>query len=251
MRTAKTVLVALPTAGLLTPLLLAPAQGAGSLSLTPAIVEHVARTGDVGAVTVANATGKAVTVTVTPRPWTQSRTGAVAPDRRRRLGNVAVSVRSFSLPAGARRTVSLRLLKGAKGGSLFGAVEVVGLPPKVKTTRSGIIAAYRLIGSLRLTPLTARRTATAGRATVRGGAAVLAVRNTGNTVDPIAGRAVLRGARGSKTVTVRGVRVLPGRTVDLNLGSVKGLPKGAYRARVSLTQGGQPLLTVSRALRVR
>jgi hypothetical protein len=223
------------------------ALGAGGLALTPAVVEHAAKPGAVGTITVDNSSATALKVTVTPRPWIQSRSGAVSPDRRKTLGrDIAVSAKSFTLAAGQRRTVTLKELRRPSGGALFGSLEVIGAPTSRPRT-SGIVAKYRLISSLRLTAARPRHGVRIGAARISRRNAVVAVRNSGNTVDAVAGRATLRSARGTIDATIAPVRVLPGATVDLVLTAASRLPKGRWTATVTLTQGGARVATARRA----
>ena len=197
-------------------------------------------------------------IKVAARPWRQARSGAVAPDRRKTLARqVRVSAGSFTLAPGARRSVAFTLLSAPVGGSLYGAMEVVGTPPKPKK-RSGIVAAYRLVGSMRLNPAAGTAHAAARGSARRGStgkgakrAIKVALRNTGNTVDPVRGTARVTGSRGTRTVSIADKRIVPGATIDLPLGAVKGLPKGSYRARISLFQAGKPVLTTTRRFRIR
>ncbi len=244
-------------AALLAGVALPQALAAGGLSISPAIVEHLARPGTVGSIEVKNSTSTPLAITVAARPWRQARSGAVAPNRRRTLAKqVRVSAGSFTLAPGARRSVAFTLLRAPSSGSLYGAMEIIGKPPKPKK-RSGIVAAYRLVGSMRLNPAAARRALrlrlSSPRVTGRGAkrAIKVALRNTGNTVDPVRGTARVSGSRGSRTISIADKRIVPGATVDLPLGAVKGLPKGSYRARVSLFQSGKPVLTTTRRFRIR
>ncbi len=248
--------IAIAGGALLAGLGLAPALGAGGLSMSPAIVERVATPGAAGSVEVRNATSGPLAITFVPRPWRQARSGAVAPNRRKKLtSQVRVSAGAFNLPAGAKRTVSLTLVRTGAGRSLYGAIEIVGMPPKPK--KGGIIAAFRLVGSLRLNPPAAAR-----RLRLRLGSArftgrrakrtiAIALKNTGNTVEPITGTVRVSGPRGTRTISIAGRRVVPGATVDLALGAVRGQSKGTYRARVGLFQGGRPVLTQTRTFRIR
>ena len=242
-------------AAMLAGVALPQALAAGGLSISPAIVEHLARPGSVGSIEVKNTTSTPLAITVAARPWRQARSGAVAPNRRKTLANqVRVSAGSFTLAPGARRSVAFTLLRAPSGGSLYGAMEIIGRPPKPKK-RSGIVAAYRLVGSMRLNPAAARRALrlSSPRVTGRGAkrAIKVALRNTGNTVDPVRGTARVSGSRGSRTISIADKRIVPGATVDLPLGAVKGLPKGSYRARVSLFQAGKPVLSTTRRFRIR
>jgi hypothetical protein len=223
------------------------AFAAGGLSISPAVLEHRATVGPVGSVVVSNTASTALKVTVTPRPWIQSRSGAVSPDRRKTLGrDIAVSAKSFTLAAGQRRTVTLKELRRPSGGALFGSLEVIGAPTSRPRT-SGIVAKYRLISSLRLTAARPRHGVRIGAARISRRNAVVAVRNSGNTVDAVAGRATLRSARGTIDATIAPVRVLPGATVDLVLTAASRLPKGRWTATVTLTQGGARVATARRA----
>lgn len=233
------------------------ALAAGGLSISPALVEHLAQPGTVGSIEIKNTTSVPLAIKVAARPWRQARSGAVAPDRRKTLAKqVRVSAGSFTLAPGASRSVAFTLLRAPSGGSLYGAMEVIGTPPKPKK-RAGIIAAYRLVGSLRLNPAAARRTLrlklSAPRVVGKGAKRAIkaALRNTGNTVDPVTGTARVSGSRGSRTLSIAAKRIVPGATIDLPLGAVKGLPKGSYRARISLFQAGKPVLSTTRRFRIR
>ena len=47
------------------------------------------------------------------------------------------------------------------------------------------------------------------------------------------------------------MRILPGKSVDLRLLSLRGLKKGSYSASVTLTQAGRNRLSVTRRFRIR
>lgn len=244
-------------AALLTVAALPAARAAGGLSISPAIVEHVAQPGTVGSVIVKNTTSTPLSITVAERPWRQARSGAVAPDRRHTLASqVRVSAGAFALAPGTSRTITLTLLRAPAAGSLYGATEIIGTPPPPKK-RGGIVAAFRLVGSLRLNPAPARRKLSlqlaSARLTGKGSARAIAValRNRGNTVDPVSGTARVSGARGTRTVSIAAKRIVPGATVDLPLGAIRGLPHGSYRIRIALRQAGKAVLTSTRRLRIR
>ena len=251
----KRTLILAIAAAVLAGFALPQALAAGGLSISPAIVEHLAQPGAVGSIEVKNTTSSPLAITVAARPWRQARSGAVAPNRRKKLAQVRVSAGSFSLAPGARRTVAFTLLRAPAGGSLYGAMEIIGKPPKPKK-RSGIVAAYRLVGSMRLNPATARRSLRvrlgAARVTGKGAkrAIKVALRNAGNTVDPVRGTARISGSRGSRSIAIADRRIVPGATVDLPLGAIRGLAKGRYSARVSLFQAGKPVLTATRRFRI-
>ncbi|WP_445152548.1 hypothetical protein [Baekduia sp. Peel2402] len=224
----------------------------GGLSVTPAVIERTAVRGDTASIMVLNSTSQPLKITVTPRPWTQSRSGAVAPNRHKTLlSRVGVSARSFTLAAGGRRTVTMNVKSIPSSGSLYGSVETIGLPAKAK--QNGITAAYRLISTLRLNPTPARRhlAVRASSPRLNGRAIVLPVKNTGNTVSPISGDVRIKGAAGTRTDTIRAASILPSSTVNLGLGSTKGLPAGSYAVTVSLKQNGKTVLRTTKRLRVK
>jgi hypothetical protein len=241
-------------AALLLPTALAGADAtSGALAVTPAVIERTAVRGDAAPIMVVNSTGKALKITVTPRPWTQSRSGAVAPNRHKTLlSTVGVSARSFTLAAGERKSVTLTVKSVPSAGSVYGSVETIGLPtgPAKKT---GITAAYRLVSSLRLNPTAAKQRlkVKASAVKLKGRAIALPVKNTGNTVGPVSGDVRIKGAAGSRSADVKATPILPGSTVDLPLGSTKGLPAGRYTVSVTLKQGGKSVLKTSRTLRVK
>lgn len=226
------------------------AFAAGSLSISPAILETVAKPGRVGAVTVANTTSAPMRVTVRTRPWRQARSGVVTPDGRRTLSRqVRVSPASFTLPAGQRRAIDVRLLRAPAGGSLYGSVEIIGTPPAAKR---GIRTRSRLIAGLRLNPLAAQRVlrVQVGRIRAGGRSALMAVRNAGNTVTPLTGSVRISGGSGTLRTTIAEARILPGATVDLSLRSGR-LLAGRYTATVTLRQAGRRVASVKRRFTVR
>jgi hypothetical protein len=230
----------------------ADAAGGGGLSVTPAVIERTAVRGDTTSVQVVNGTSQTLKITVTPRPWTQSRSGAVAPNRHKTLlSRLGVSARSFTLGAGDRRTVTMNIKSLPASGSLYGSIETIGLPTVKK--KNGITAAYRLISTLRLNPPSAKRRLAlrASSPRLKSRAILLPVKNAGNTVLPVTGDIRIKGATGTRTTTVRATPILPGATVDLGLGSAKGLPSGTYTVSVALTQDGKKVLRTTKKLRVK
>jgi hypothetical protein len=228
----------------------------GGLSITPGILEHVARPGGVGAVTVSNTTRRPMTVRLVLRPWTQARSGAVAPNRRGTLGKVRPNRRSFALRAGASRTLRLSLARRPARGSLYGAIEVTGTPRR--KGGKNIRVAYRLVTSLRLFPSAGARRyrAVPGRlfehGSVRHGALFLAVKNAGNTIDPIGGRVRISGRGHTLSGIVAPKTILPGATVNLRLTRLRGtLPRGRYEVGVRLMQAGHRVGGLRRSVRLR
>jgi hypothetical protein len=234
----------------------APAAKAaqGGLSITPAILETTARSGASRSATVTNSTSRTLRVTVRARPWRQSSTGVVAANRRRTLGAIRLSTTKFTLAAGARRVIGVRLRRVPSGRSQYGALDVVGKPAR---RRRGINVAYRLVSSLRFNPpagarrlrLRAGSTRVSGRGSSK--ALLLKVRNRGNTVDPVGGSVTITGSGGGRSGTISSVRILPGKVVAVRLASLRGLRKGTYRASVTLTQARRNRLSATRTFRIR
>jgi hypothetical protein len=227
------------------------AAAAGGLSIKPAILEQRATRGASGTVEIVNSSDRKLDVTVAPRPWRQSRTGAIAADRRRTLSRfMRVSDSSFTLAAGARRTITATLTRVPARDSLYGSLEVIGRPTRL---RKGVNLGYRVIGRLRFNPRAADRKLKlrAGAARVSGRTLTLEVRNAGNTIDPVGGDVVIRGPRGGRSRGIRGVGILPGKRVSLELASLNGLRAGRYTAAVTLTQRGRNRLSVTRHFHIR
>ena len=141
-------------------------------------------------------------MTVNARPWTQSASGVVAPNRRGTLGGVAVSERRFTLAPGATKDVTVTLSSVPSAGYLYGALEIVGLPTDI-AKRKGVVAGYRLVDSLRYNAATATYGLKAGAAKIAGKGTkktlTLSVRNTGNTIAPVTGTVSSRARPGPRT----------------------------------------------------
>jgi hypothetical protein len=229
----------------------ASTTAAGGLSIAPAFLEHEAQQGPVGEIRVANGSAKALAITVRARPWIQERSGAVRPEGRTTLPQVRLNATTFTLAPGEARSVSATLLSRPASGSLYGAVDVLGTPRGARP-RNGILARYRLLGGLRLTPAAAQRRLRVRVGTPRadGHGVVVPVRNRGNTVEPLTGSARIVGATGTLRATIAAQRILPGGLVDLRVRRGR-LPAGRYTVAISLRQGGRQVASVTRALRER
>jgi hypothetical protein len=241
--------VALAAAGLATGGVIAQADdaapraraAAGGVVLTPQTVEHTARKGTLGSVTIKNTTTDTLKVTVRVRPWIQNRTtGQVDPNYNVSLSRyVAANASSFNLAAGASKSVSMVQRRTPPGGSLYAAIEVLGKPRNAKA-RNGIIPNYRIVGRLRANPASKRVSLRAGRIGFigRGGGrqVVVPIRNTGNTLDPIGGSVTFTGPTG-KTNALKAITPIPGQVVNLIGGHISDFKKGKYTARWSITQG--------------
>jgi hypothetical protein len=234
------------------------ASDAGGLSMTPQIVQRSAKVGTAATVIVTNTTSHQMRVTLRPRPWVQALDGTVAPDPRRTLTRlVRPSPSAFTMAAKSRRMVRLTLRRHPSGGSLYGALDLTGIPRGARLP-NGITPRYRLIGSLRLDPVRRRMRIRAGtlKVTGRSGrhAIVLPLRNLGNTVEPVTGRVALIGPGATRANVLRAVRIVPRRLVNLTLGTYRGLLRGQragrYKLTVTLTQGGRRVLHSTRSVRL-
>lgn len=219
------------------------AAGSGSLSLSPPLLTHAAVAGSVGSMTVSNSTAQTMKTTVTVRPWRQAASGAASPNQAASLGEVRLSSTSFTLAPGTSKVVSLTLTKVPGPGSLYGNVDVIALPTQ-KASGPGVNFGYRLIGSLRLTPVHARVSARVGSVVVSGthrrGGLSLAITNTGNLLAASGGSVYVRSARGGANASVSAVNILPGATVDVPFMSLNGvLPAGRYTFSGSVLLGGR------------
>jgi hypothetical protein len=213
---------------------------AGGVALTPQTVEHSARKGTLGTVSVKNTTKEVLKVTVRVRPWIQNRiTSAVNANLKVSLSRyVAASPSSFNLAPGSR-SVAIVQRRTPPGGSLYAAIEVFAKPRNAKA-RNGIIPQYRVVGRLRANPTRKRVALRAGTngfvGRGDGRQLVMPVRNTGNTLDPIGGSVAIKGPT-SRTNTVKPIGIVPGQVVNLVGGSLKGFKKGSYSAVWSIRQG--------------
>jgi hypothetical protein len=216
----------------------AHAQGSGGLSVTPAILEHRAKVGSVGSMTLTNTTRETLRVTVRVRPWRQELNGRVFTDDRSTLSRyVRANRRSFRIRAGQKVPLSFRMRRRTRSGSLYGNVDILGKPIKTRG-RKGIIPQYRLISTLRLHPSKKRHRLRTGAAQVRRGQVLLPVRNLGNTIDPVGGSFTMTGPS-SRRGNFRSIAALPGKLIALGGGTTRGLRKGRYTLNATVTQGGR------------
>ena len=225
------------------------AAAAGGLKIGPVLIEKTAAAGSVGTIQVTNNSAKRVDVTVAARPWTQSTSGAVSLNRRKTLSGIDLSEKSFSLAPRAKKDVAVTASTGA---SMYGGVEVIGLPDGA-ADQDGVVLGYRLVSSLRLNPATPVLSLVAGSPKVTGKGAdravVLPVKNAGNTVQPVSGSVRLKSALGTRNRDLSSLRILPGKRVNVLLSSTAALKPGSYTATVRLTQGGKTT-TVTKNVRV-
>jgi hypothetical protein len=222
------------------------AQDQGGLLVAPLMVDRPAAAGATNTFTVVNRSKEALDVDVKARPWTQSSsTGDVAPNRRSTLGGVRVDGGSFSLAPGQSRAVNVTLTSGR---SLYGALEVVGLPEDIDE-RKGLITGYRLVGPLRYQPAEKTYKLKVSSPRVRGGKLVLPVRSRGNTNAVVSASAQVKGATGTRRGSDR-APILPGKQVNLSLLSAKNLRAGTYTVKATVKQGTESV-KVTRKLRIK
>lgn len=230
----------------------ATAAQQGGVQITPAMVERTARRGNVGSFTVKNTTRSTLRVTVTVRPWTQNRTtAAVQANLRASLSPyVRASPQTFDLRPGSR-SVRLNMRRMTASRSLYGGIQVFAKLKRPKRT-NGINPQYNVIGRLRLNPSRKRPNLRVGATDVvgRGNARslILAVRNTGNTLDPVGGTVRITGPTG-RNATIPQVSVVPGQVVYLKGGALRGMRAGSYTATWNVTIGGKRI-TAKRTFRL-
>jgi hypothetical protein len=225
------------------------AIGDGGLSISPSIIQGPSSPGVLATVSINNTSTVPMQITASVRPWVQALTGAITPNTHRTLdSDIALSSHSFSLPAGQTQTITLTLLRTPAKNALYGNLDVVGVPPKNRTG-NGVTVNYRLIGSVRVLAPTADQKLTAAAKAVREtgshlrGELALAIRNTGNTIDPITGTFQIHGAVGSISGAIPSETIVPGATVDAPLTRLRGqLQAGKYTAIITLKQNGSTIV---------
>lgn len=230
------------------------AASSGGVSLRPDTVEHVARKGRVGRITVKNTTKGTLKMWVNVRPWRQNRfNGNVMPNFRANLSPyVRANKHSFRLRAGKSRRLTIRVRRTPPHGSLYAALEVFGKQLHAKA-RNGIIPQYRIVGRVRLDPRHRRPRARIGTANLvgrgKGRTLILQVRNTGNTLDAVAGTASITGPM-RKTINLTPATIVPGQVVYVKALNVSGMKRGFYHVRFNVTQGNRRY-TANRIFRLR
>ena len=130
------------------------------------------------------------------------------------------------------------------------AVEGEGAGEIPSTPDNLVNVAYRLVASMRFNPSSKRYRLRAGTASSSGGTLGLLVRNAGNTADAVGGSVRITGGGGARNGAATAVRILPGKLVRVKLASTRGLRRGTYSARITLTQGGKTRLTTTKRFTV-
>jgi hypothetical protein len=225
----------------------AAAQADGGLAVSSGTIDAPAKAGAYGPVKVSNRSATALTVTVAPRQWTQAANGKVSPNRRGSLAGVSVSAPSFTLAPGEERDLTVNVASVPAAGSLYGALEVVGLPTDV-ATRKGVVLGYRVVSAIRLNPAAPKPAVSAGTIKPGKGTATLPVKNTGNTLDAVAIRAEVKDSRGTRNLSAT-IKILPGKTINFPLGTK--LQKGSATAKITLRQKSKTVLTSTKKFKVK
>jgi hypothetical protein len=214
------------------------AKAQGGLALTTTSIKRQAVAGSTDIVKVTNNSDKTLDVRVAARPWIQSSSARVVPNRRKKISQVGLSDGSFTLKPGTAKEVTVTLKSVPTAGYVYGALEIIGMP---STKHKGVVTAYRLIGALRYTPADSRYGLKTGAIkTVKQGKSkmlALTVKSTGNTIAAVTGTVRVKGPLGTRQGSVKSAKVLPGKTIRLGLVRATGLPKGHYKATISLRQG--------------
>ena len=181
-------------------------------------------------------------VTVTVRPWTQNRaTAAVAINKRASLTPyVRASPQTFDLAPGSRtvttqhapldrQRLALRRHPGVRQAEQAEGAQrdhpAVG-PRRAPAPEPDEQAAEPRVGT----------TDVVGRG--NGRSLILAVRNTGNTLDPVGGTVTITGPT-PRNATIPPVGIVPGQVVYLKGGALSGMKAGNYTATWSITQGSK------------
>ena len=181
-------------------------------------------------------------MTVNARQWTQARTGSRVPNRRGSLGGV-LDARAFELAPGARKELKVTLNSVPSSGSCT-ARSRSSACRRTSHKRKGVVTGYRLVNALRYGPATphvGRYQGRRGEGVGKGRALTLAVRNTGNTLDPVSG-SVLKSALGTKG-SVKADAHPARQERPLTLMSGNALKAGPYTATISLRQGTRRTVT--------
>jgi len=214
------------------------AHAAGGLTITPAVLEKTVKVGTVGSMTLGNTTNESLRVTVTVRPWRQELAGNVIPDYRATLTRyVRATHRTFTLRAGQRRAIKLKMYHRPRGGSLYAGVDIFGKPTHTKG-RKGIIPQYRIVPKIRLNPTRKTYRWRTGAVQLRGGQVILPIRNLGNSIDPFSGTYSISGPSG-RSGRMNTIAAIPGKLIALNLGATRGMRKGRYTVAATVTEGNR------------
>src|SRR5262249_6472968 len=121
--------------------------------------------------------------------------------------------------------------------------------PTDAATRKGLVLGYRVLSAPHILPSSPKASLTAGKPKATKGTAVLPIKNTGNTIDPATGPLSVKDRRGTRNMTLQAVKILPGNTISLPLGSK--LTKGTVTAKVILKQRGQTAISMTKKFTVK
>jgi hypothetical protein len=243
MQTSRTTACALfAAASLAVPAVAAAQEPPPSIHLTPARAAGVIERGQtIGPFTILNGTDRDYAVRVFPILLGQDRKGGLfvrddPATLRTAAGRLAVSVRGFPFGPGVARSVFGRVPSAPPGQGFYGGILFRATPRGRR--REQITNVLQINGRITLDPPAARRRFAWATGAVRAQQEgrrrlrlLVPVTNRGNTFAVVAGVVRARDASGRVVVArpLRGLRVLPGATVDLpTLLSAPVLPEGAY-----------------------
>lgn len=221
-----------------------------SPSQFPGVLEGPVR---IGAMTLLDGTQESYRVRAFGVLLGQRRDGGiiVRDDRasRARAGRILTTdVRRFELEPGEARSVFARVRRVPRSGSFYGGVLFQATPKRRPgAPRRQIRNILQLTASVLLDPPARRRRVRLAAGAVRARSAgrrlrlLVPVTNRGNGYERIAGRLAVRdsGGRVVARPRVKGLRVLPGATVDLGATVAGRLPAGRYRISGTLRGGGR------------
>ena len=170
----------------------------GGVSITPASVETTAKRGSVGSITVKNTTRDTMRVTINVRPWIQNRCHRHGrPEHARQPVAVRAGVAADVHAQAGRAPRQLQHAPDDRVGLALRRLPGVRQAGQARRRRNGIIPQWDLRGKMRLNPsrknpnLRIGATDVVGRGNNR--SLILAVRNTGNTLDPVGGTVRITG----------------------------------------------------------
>ena len=164
------------------------------------------------------------------------------------LGGVSVSAPSFTLAPGEERDLTVNVASIPAAGSLYGALEVVGLPTDV-ATRKGVVLGYRVVSAIRLNPAAPKPARQRGHDQAgqgHGHAAGQEHRQHARRGRASGPRSRTRAARATSAPTIK---ILPGKTINFPLGTK--LQKGSATAKITLRQKSKTVLTSTKKFKVK
>ena len=213
----------------------------GGLSVTPAALEHTAKRGTVGSLTLNNTTKETLKVTVTVRPWRQELFGNVVIDTRTTLSKYVRATStvlhdrrgrqaSRVLQDAPRHRQRLALRRRRRRRQAHQHQGPQGhhpeLPPDLEDPPQRAASKKQVPPAWPAAPRSAPASSSSRSAT----SATRSTRSPPPTRSPAP-----RGRSG----TAKAIAALPGKLVGLNLGAARGMKKGRYTVTAKVTQAGR------------